>query len=245
MDSPEAPLPSRSRAVMRRLPIFVILLGAVIGTVLLRDQIDFGVLRAHHDTLMALRDAHYGLTVLAFMAAYVLIVTLSLPGAALSTVTGGFLFGVFPGVVYTVVAATIGAVAVFLAARIGFGDRLAARIDAGQGRVKRLTTALRENEWEVLFIMRLIPVVPFFVGNLVPAMIGVRTHRFFVTTLFGIIPGGLVYTSVGNGLGEIFARGEQPDMGVIFEPHILLPILGLAALAALPILIRSLRRRVP
>ncbi len=245
MDSPEAPLPSRSRAVMRRLPILVILLAAVIGTVLLRDQIDFSVLRAHHDTLMGLRDAHYALTVLGFMVAYVLIVTLSLPGAALSTVTGGFLFGVFPGVVYTVVAATIGAVAVFLAARIGFGDRLAARIDAGQGRVKRLSTALRENEWEVLFIMRLIPVVPFFVGNLVPAMIGVRTHRFFVTTLLGIIPGGLVYTSVGNGLGEILARGEQPDMGVIFEPHILLPILGLAALAALPILIRSMRRRVP
>ncbi len=244
MNSSTAPT-TRRRAVLRRLPILVIALGAIIGAVALRDHIDFATLRAHHDALMALRDTYYVLTVLGFMLAYVVIVGLSLPGAAVSTVTGGFLFGVFPGVFYTVAAATIGAVAVFFAARIGFGDQLAARIEAGKGRVQRLTAALRENEWEVLLIMRLVPVVPFFVGNLVPAMIGVRTHRFVLTTLIGIIPGALVYTSLGNGLGEVFARGEQPDLGIIFEPHVLLPLLGLAALAALPIAIRSMRRRLP
>ncbi len=239
------PDPAPRRAVLRRLPIILIALGALTGAVLLRDHLDFGVLRTHQEALIAVRDAHYLLTVLGFMLAYVVIVGLSLPGAAVSTVTGGFLFGVFPGVVYTVLAATLGAVAVFLAARVGFGDRLAARIADGQGRVTRLTAALRENEWEVLLVMRLVPVVPFFVGNLVPAMIGVRTHRFVLTTLIGIIPGGLVYTSLGNGLGEVIARGEQPDLGIIFEPHVLLPLLGLAALAALPILIRAMRRRVP
>ena len=233
-----------TRAMLRQLPIVVIVLVALVGTVTLHEHINFDTLREHRSTLMALRDAHYIATVAIFMALYIAIVTFSLPGAALSTLTGGFLFGVFPGVLITVVSATIGAFLVFTAARIGFGDRLAARIDASEGRISRLRDAIRENEWEILLIVRLIPVVPFFVANLIPATMGVRTHRFVITTFLGIIPGGLVFTSLGSGLGELFAEGKRPDTGVIFEPHILLPILGLAALAALPILVRMWRRRV-
>jgi uncharacterized membrane protein YdjX (TVP38/TMEM64 family) len=69
----------------------------------------------------------------------------------------------------------------------------------------------------------------------------VPLNRFMISTFLGIIPGGLVFTSVGAGLGEVFARGETPDLAVIFEPAILLPILGLCALAALPIVIKALR----
>ncbi len=231
-------------ALLRRLPIIIILAGAVIGAVTLRDYLAFETLRENREALLALRDAHYLLAVGLFMATYVVIVTFSLPGAALSTLTGGFLFGVFPGVFFTVTSATIGAVLVFLAARIGFGDRLAARIDASEGRIRRLREAIRENEISVLLLIRLVPVVPFFVANLIPAFMGVQLHRFALTTFFGIIPGGLVFTSVGDGLGRLFETGEQPDMGVIFETHVLLPILGLAALAALPIVIRLFRKKV-
>jgi uncharacterized membrane protein YdjX (TVP38/TMEM64 family) len=83
--------------------------------------------------------------------------------------------------------------------------------------------------------------VPFFVANLLPAFVGVPLYRFVVSTFLGIIPGGVVYTSVGAGLGEVFERGEAPDLGVIFEPQILLPLFGLCALAALPIVIKALR----
>jgi len=84
--------------------------------------------------------------------------------------------------------------------------------------------------------------VPFFVANLVPALVGVPLARFVISTFLGIIPGTVVYTSVGAGLGQIFARGETPDLGLIFEPQILLPLLGLCALAALPIVIKALGR---
>ncbi len=139
-------------------------------------------------------------------------------------------------------AATLGACAVFLAARAGFGEALARRVEAAGGGGARLMAGLRENEWSVLLTMRLIPVVPFFVANLIPAFVGTRLLPFAVTTFLGIIPGGVVYTSVGAGLGEVFARGETPDLGLIFAPHILLPILGLAALSALPIVLKSLRK---
>jgi uncharacterized membrane protein YdjX (TVP38/TMEM64 family) len=76
---------------------------------------------------------------------------------------------------------------------------------------------------------------------LLPAFLEVPLRRFVISTFFGIIPGAVVYTSVGAGLGEVFARGETPNLGIIFEPHILWPILGLAALAALPIALKKLR----
>ncbi|MDT8854421.1 VTT domain-containing protein [Paracoccaceae bacterium Fryx2] len=222
----------------RKLPFLLILVVAAIGAFALRDHISFAVLAENRADLLAFRDANYGLAVLGFMAAYVAIVAFSLPGATVATLTGGFLFGLFPGVVFNVVAATIGAVAIFLAARSGFGDRFAARLEARGGMVAKLQAGLRENEWSVLLMMRLVPVVPFFLANLIPAFLGVRLSRFAITTGLGIIPGALVFTSVGSGLGEVFARGAAPDLGIIFAPHVLLPILGLAALSALPILLK-------
>ena len=70
---------------------------------------------------------------------------------------------------------------------------------------------------------------------------GVPFAKYAVTTFLGILPGTVVYTWVGAGLGEVFARGETPDFGIIFEPHILGPILGLVALALMPILLKRLR----
>ena len=111
---------------------------------------------------------------------------------------------------YNVGAATLGAVLIFLAARMGLGERLAARIDASLRRgSRRLKRGLDANQWSVLFLMRLVPVVPFFVANVVPALLACRCDRFVVTTALGILPGALVYTSVGAGLGEVFAAGER------------------------------------
>jgi len=172
---------------------------------------------------------------------YVVIVAFSLPGAAIATLAGGFLFATFPGALYNVTAATIGATAIFTAARMGFGDKLGAKMENSQGMVKRIKDGIDENQWSVLFLIRLVPAVPFFVANLVPAMVEVPLRRFVISTFLGIIPGSVVYTSVGAGLGEVFARGETPNLGIIFEPHILLPILGLCALAVLPIILKAVR----
>lgn len=225
----------------RLVPLLLLLIVAALGAVLLGDQLSFESLRENRADLLAFRDSHYGAAVLVFVAAYVVIVAFSLPGATVATLAGGFLFGVFPGALFNITAASIGATLIFLAARWGLGARLAARMDSSEGRVKRIKAALDENQWSVLFLIRLVPVVPFFVANLLPAFVGVPLYRFVVSTFLGIIPGGVVYTSVGAGLGEVFERGEAPNLGVIFEPQILLPLLGLCALAALPIVIKALR----
>jgi uncharacterized membrane protein YdjX (TVP38/TMEM64 family) len=226
-------------AIAQRIPLITIIVVAVLGAYFLRDYLTFDTLKENRKALLAFRDANYALTVLAFIAAYILIVAFSLPGATIATLTGGFLFSTFPGALFNILAATIGATAIFMAARWGGGEKLAAKMDSSEGAVKKIKSAIDDNQWEALLLIRLVPAVPFFMANLIPALVGVSLFRFVVSTFFGIIPGAVVYTSVGAGLGEVFARGETPNLGIIFEPAILLPILGLSALAALPIILKA------
>ncbi len=228
----------------RRLPLVLILAAAIAGALLLRDRLTFEALAQNRDSLLAFRDQQYLWASLGFLAAYITIVALSLPGATIATLAGGFLFGLFPGAAYSLLGASIGAVAVFLAARAGFGADVAARMKSGTGPAARLLAALQQNQWSALLIMRLVPAVPFFIANLIPAFVGIRLLPFAATTVLGIIPATVVFTSVGAGLGEVFARGETPDLGIIFAPQILLPLLGLAALSALPMLLRLRRKEV-
>jgi len=226
-------------AWLRYLPLMVIAVVAAIGFFTLRDYLNFETLRDNREALIAFRDANYVLTVLVFVAAYIMIVAFSLPGAGIATITGGFLFGTIFGAMFNVTGATIGAVLIFTAARMGLGEKLKARMDASEGMVRKIKDGIDNNQWSMLFLIRLIPAVPFFVANLIPAFLGVMLHRFVISTFLGIIPGSLVYSSVGAGLGAVFARGETPNFGIIFEPQILLPILGLCALSLLPIIIKA------
>ncbi len=223
---------------MRRLPIILIAIVAVTGAVVLRDVLTWEALRENRAALEAFRDANYALAVAAFMLAYVAVVAFSLPGASAATLTGGFLFGLFPGALFNIAAATVGATLIFLAARHGFGDRLAARMSASEGRVAEISEKLRENAFSVLLSLRLVPAVPFFVANLLPAFVGMRTAPYVAATGLGIIPGGIAMTWVGAGLGEVFARGESPDLGLLLEPFVIGPVLALAALALLPVALR-------
>lgn len=225
----------------RHVPLAIILIVAVVGFVTLRDYITFDTLRDNREALIAYRDANIALMALAFIAIYFVIVAFSLPGAAVASVTGGFLFGLVLGTGFNVIAASLGACAIFLAARAGLGRTLAAKIETSDGTLKRLKEGLHDNEISVLFLMRLVPAVPFFVANLLPALVGVKFVNFAFTTVLGIIPGAIVFTWIGVGLGEVFDRGEIPDLSLLWEPQIIGPILGLCALAALPMIIKAIR----
>lgn len=233
---------TRKPGLARHIPLLVILTVAVVGAVTLRDYLSFETLAENREALLAFRDANLVGMALAFVGFYILIVAFSLPGAAVTSVTGGFLFGLAAGTVLNIFAATTGAILIFLAARWGLGATLSARLDASEGTTRKLKTGLRENEISVLLLLRLVPVVPFFIANLLPALVGVKLRTFVWTTALGIIPGGIVFTWIGVGLGEVFGRGETPDLSILSEPFVIGPILGLCLLAALPILIRATRR---
>ncbi|MBL9060056.1 MAG: TVP38/TMEM64 family protein [Mangrovicoccus sp.] len=233
---------ARQAGLIRLLPLLAVAVLALGGAVLFGDRLSLEALARHHERLIAFRDAHYLLAVAGFVTAYATLAALSLPGATVATLTGGFLFQTFPGVLYNVAGATVGACLLFLAVRQGLGTRLTARIDAAQGRVHRIKQGIDRNQWEMLFLIRLIPLVPFFVANLIPALVGVPFHRFLVSTMLGILPAALVYTSVGAGLGTVLDQGGVADPGVVLTAPVAVPILGLCALAVLSMVVRARRR---
>ncbi|MDG1170589.1 MAG: VTT domain-containing protein [Sulfitobacter sp.] len=222
----------------RYLPLIVIAVVAAVGAFTLQDHINFDALRDNREALLAFRDSNFALTVFGFIVFYILIVAFSLPGAAITSLTGGFLFGTLFGTLVNMTGATIGAIVIFQAARMGLGEALKARIDASEGLIARLKTGIDENQWSMLFFIRFVPAVPFFVANLIPAFLAVPLYRFAISTFLGIIPGTLVITSVGAGLGQVFETDEAPNLGIFFEPHILLPILGLTVLSLVPVAVK-------
>lgn len=239
----ELPETGPRRSWVRYVPVAVIAVVAVAGWLTLGDYLSFDTLKEHRAALLAYRDAHVVLLAATFVAAYVAIVSFSLPGATVASVTGGFLFGLTLGTSLNVLSATLGAAGLFLAVRWGPGRAMAAKLDTSEGRLRRLTEGLRRNEVRVLFLLRLLPVVPFFVANLLPALVGVKFGNFFLTTALGIIPGALIFTWIGVGVGEVFDRGEMPDLSLLRDPQVTGPILGLCALVALPVAIRLLLRK--
>lgn len=238
-----ATVASKSRsALVRRLAPLAVLLAAIIAFFAfgLHHYLDFEVLREHREQLLELVARHPLLAPLAFMALYAAVIALSVPGGAVLTIAGGFLFGVVAGSAYVVVAATLGATAVFLIAKTALGDFLRAK--AGP-RIRRMEEGFREDAFSYLLVLRLIPIFPFWLVNIVPAFLGVAVGTYVLGTFLGIIPGSLVFASVGNGLGAVFDAGGTPDLGIIFEPAIIGPIIGLALLALLPIAYRKLKAR--
>jgi uncharacterized membrane protein YdjX (TVP38/TMEM64 family) len=233
---------SSPNTALRRLPLILLGLATLAALLVFGDKISFQTLVDYRGELIALRDAYPLLAPVVFVLAYALMVSLSVPGATIATLLGGFLFGVFPGAIYNVLGATIGAVVIFTAVGLGIGGDVARRVQSAGGGAARVLQGLQENQWSALLTLRLVPVVPFFLANLLPAFAGVRPLAFAVTTFFGILPGGIVYTSIGAGLSDVIARGETPDLGVIFTAPVLLPLIGLAALSALPMILKFFQK---
>ncbi|WP_417814842.1 TVP38/TMEM64 family protein [Thalassospira alkalitolerans] len=233
--------PAKPPLWRKLLPIVILIAGLTLAwSSGVLDYFSFTTLRENRDVLQGYVANNPTISVLAFMAIYAVAVALSLPVGSLLTMTGGFLFGVWLGTAYAVIAATLGATAVYLAARYAFYDLMHAK--AGNA-IRKMETGFAENAFSYLMVLRLIPLFPFWLVNLVPALLGVKFRSFVLGTAIGIIPGTFVFVSIGDGLGALFDQDKTPDLGIIFEPRILTPIIGLAVLAMVPVLYKKFRQR--
>ncbi len=203
--------------------------------------ISLNALRDNQEFLKTFVAEKYVLALVGFIALYAVLVAISVPGAGFLSIFAGFLFGVKTGVPAVVVGATIGATVIFLIARSALGTGLAAK--AGPF-MRKFEQGLQENELSYLFVLRLVPIFPFFIVNIVPALFDVKVRNYVLTTFFGIIPGGLVYVSVGNGIGAALAVGEDvPLSGLMFRPAVILPILGLILLSMIPVAYKKFAKK--
>jgi uncharacterized membrane protein YdjX (TVP38/TMEM64 family) len=203
----------------------------------LGEALSIETLARHQTALAGFVARNLALAALLYVAAYTLAVALSLPGAVVLTLAGGFLFGALLGTALAVLAATLGALLVFLLARRIFGADALARLGP---RAAVLAAGIRRDAVAYLLVLRLVPLFPFVLVNLVPAFCGVGATVFVLTTLVGILPGTAVFALAGAGLGEVLAAGGGFEIGRVLTPEILGALLGLAALSLLAI---PLRRR--
>jgi uncharacterized membrane protein YdjX (TVP38/TMEM64 family) len=164
-------------------------------------------------------------------------VAFSLPGATILTIAGGFLFGSVWGTVLVIVSATLGATVLFSIARTTLGDVLRAKTRAW---LPRLEAGFQKHALSYLLVLRLVPIFPFFIINLVPAFLGVPLSTFILGTFLGIIPGTFVYATVGAGLGSVFDAGGTFSLRGVLTPQIVIALVGLAVLAMIPVVYKKL-----
>jgi len=214
-----------------------------LGAVALVGLPDLDLLRENQAELMAWRESSLIVLTLAMILANVAVVALCLPGSFVVTVASGFLFGFVPGTALAVVSGAIGALLVFLWVRAGFGDALRRKMEAGtrEGMSARLLATLDRNEFGCLILMRVIPVVPFMVANVAPALLGIGMRRFFVTTLIGIVPGTALTAWIGAGAAAALERSGRAEFSPAMAPEVISALVLLAALCLAPLFIR-LRR---
>jgi uncharacterized membrane protein YdjX (TVP38/TMEM64 family) len=221
------------------LAILMILVGAAFAADLDR-YLTFDALRDNRAILLAFVERHWLMASVGFVFAYTIVVALSLPGATIMTLTGGFLFGIATGSTLTVVGATLGATALFLIARTALGDVL--RRKAGPF-LARMADGFNRDAFNYLLFLRLVPVFPFWVVNLVPALLGMRLIPFVVATGLGIIPATIIFAAFGAGLGDIFDAGGEVDLKSVLNPTLIAALIGLGLLALLPVAVKRMRER--
>jgi uncharacterized membrane protein YdjX (TVP38/TMEM64 family) len=226
------------KTLRRYLPAAIVIAVILAVLPLVDQETIFNAIRENRESMLAYVDEHPVLAALIFVAGYALAVAVSLPGAVFLTLLGGFLFGTWLGGLLVVIAATIGALIIFAVARTAIGQSLRTRIGPS---FERIAQGFKRDGASYMLVMRLVPIFPFWVVNLVPAFLGVSTKVFALSTLFGIMPASFVYASLGAGLGAVLDEGGSPDLGLITQPHVLLPLLGLALLALVPVFYRKLR----
>lgn len=192
----------------------------------LGQYLSLEALKDNRDRLLAFTESHYTAAVGLFITAYAAVTGLSLPGAAIMTLAGGFLFGAVLGTIFVNLGATTGATLAFLVARYLLRDAVEQKFGRWIGPFQE---GFAKNGFSYLMTLRLIPLFPFFVVNLVSGLTRVNVGTYVAATALGIIPGSFVYAYAGRQLGTISSLKE------IASPNVLAAFVLLGLLALVPI----------
>jgi uncharacterized membrane protein YdjX (TVP38/TMEM64 family) len=245
----------RPHGARRVVPLIVVLAAlAVVFASGLYRELSLDALVRHHAAIERLVAAYSVAAFAAYVGLYVAVVALSVPGALVLTVAGGLVFGTVLGALGAVVGATIGATIIFLIARGAVGEILLRR--AGPT-VEKLAAGFREDAFCYLLFLRLVPLFPFWLVNLVPAFAGVRVAPYVAATALGIIPGSLVFAFFGSGLDSVIdaqraayeaclAAGNAAcqlgfDVHALATPRVIAAFIVLGLFAIAPVVVKQLK----
>ena len=221
--------------------IFLLILLGLFFYFRLYQYLSFDSLKANRALLLAWSKQHLIWVELGFIGIYTISVACSIPGATFVTLAGGFLFGPWFGTLWVVISATLGALIVFLAVELALRDWVAKKAAKW---LKSMEQGFQHNAFSYLLFLRLLPLFPFWLVNIVPALLGVSKRTFVIATFIGIILGSFVYVLVGNGLGHVFDANQTPNLGIIFDPKVMIPLLALALLSLVPVVYKMIQHKL-
>jgi uncharacterized membrane protein YdjX (TVP38/TMEM64 family) len=241
----------------RFLPLALVLLGALaVFASGANRYLSLESIIDNRERLQAFVDSHLWSALILYVLVYVTAVALSIPGAVFLTILGGFLFGWLVGGLVAAASATAGAVAIFLIARTSIGDALLLRSGP---RLRKLARGFQEDAFSYLLFLRFLPIVPFWMTNLAPALFGVRLKTFYLATQIGLLPGTFAFAVAGSGLDSLLeaqqeareaclAAGGSPCSFDLHPKHLLTPeiiaaFVALGILALAPIVVKRIARR--
>lgn len=257
-DDPRTQSPGpRTRWLRRLAPLLTLAaLAALVIATGWHRQLSLETLVRHREILDAFVATHRVMAITAFMALYVAVAALSIPGAVYLTIASGILFGVVTGGLASIVGATVGGTLVFLIARTALGEPIARR--AGP-LTRRLAEGFRQDAFSYLLLLRLVPVFPFFLVNLVPALAGVGLLPFVAATALGIVPAAFAFAFLGAGLDSVIAAQKAAyeaclasdrhgcrlefDLWRAVTPELMAALAVVAVVALIPIVVRHMRAR--
>ena len=202
------------------------------------EHISLEELRRRGAQLQVFAHAHPLACAAIYLAIYMGSVAISLPGALILSLSGGFLFGPVGGGFAAVTGATGGSTITFLVFRTAFGDAL--RLKSGAF-VSRIAEGFKGDAFNYLLTLRLIPAFPLLAVNVAAGVMNVRVRTFLLASVLGMIPSSFVYAGIGAGLGHVFAKGAPVAVESLLSPRIFSPIIGMGVLAFLPPLGRHWR----
>lgn len=225
---------------IRFIPVLILIILAILFLSLdIKEYLSFNWLKQNHNELLIYKEQNFYYFIFTYMFFYVLLVACSLPGASIATITGGFLFGPYLGTIINVISATIGALIIFIAVKLAFVDAFS---NTHKDWLIKMKKGFKKNAFSYLLTLRLIPIFPFWLVNIAPAILGVRTITFINATLLGIIPGSAIYTNIGNGLDKIIENNNSINLNIILEPKFLIPLILLALLSLAPTIYKNIKR---
>lgn len=235
--------PEPRPALRRYLPVFVLAAALAVAWMAgVQDYLSLAYLGEQREMLGKWVGSRPVVSSLVFMGLYTSIVALSLPAASVLTIFAGFLFGWLHGGLMVLVAATLGATILFLAARSGFGNLLKDKLGA---KAEAFAEGFRKDAFGYLLVLRLAPVFPFFLVNIAPAFFNVKTRDYVLATALGILPGTFAFAWLGEGVGSVLdaakASGSTPSVSQLVTPQITIAFAALAVVAAIPLVIKRFK----
>ena len=223
---------SRTKKILLVSIVVAIILTVKFSGIL--DHVTLELLKKHGQALREAVYGHYVLAVTVYTVGYALAVALLVPGDIVLSIAGGYLFGTFLGAFYINIGATTGALCSFLLSRYVAGDWLQARYSH---HFERFNREVEVRGYLYLVIVRLIPLFPFVLVNLLSGLTRVPVRTYLWTTFLGIIPVSLIYTYAGSQLGNI---GSARDL---FTGREVAALLLLVTLALFSLIVKVVQRK--